>query len=101
LAIDRGRPLQAALAASASVARLVAWSGDGCKVERVGDEVRISDLRLGQEPWYLFTFVVGNVGPAGVEVVEPPRTAGNRIPFALAVPWLWARMWGERLPTPR
>ncbi len=101
LAIDRGRPLQDALAASPSVARLVAWSGDGCKVERVGDELRIADLRFGQEPWYLFTFVVGSVGPAGVEMVQPPRKAGSRIPFGRALPWLWARMWGERLPTPR
>lgn len=101
VAIDRGRSLHEALATSPSVTRLVAWSGDSCKLERVDDDVRIADLRLGQEPWYLFTFVVGRAGPNGLEAVEPPRTAGARIPFARALPWLWTRMWGERISTPR
>jgi inner membrane protein len=92
VAIDRGTGLQRALAANESVARLVAWSGDTCKLEHDGADVRITDLRFGQEPWYLFTFVVGTAAGGAV---------GARIPFGKALPWLWARMGGERRPTPR
>ncbi|MBL8756773.1 MAG: metal-dependent hydrolase [Planctomycetes bacterium] len=105
VAIDRGAGLRPAFANDPAVARLVAWSGDTCKLERDGASVRITDLRFGQEPWYLFSFVVGNAADQGAAVpqIEPvaPRAAGARIPFAKALPWLWARMGGERLPTPR
>lgn len=100
--IERGDGHRAALAASPSVQRLVAFSRDACKLQRAGDEIRIADLRMGQEPYYVFTFAVGDVAPDGrITAREPPAPVGQRIPFARALPWLWRRMWGERLPPPR
>ncbi|MFY9341060.1 MAG: metal-dependent hydrolase [Planctomycetota bacterium] len=103
-AIDRGAGLLAELRGSAAVLRAVAFSQDCCKLERVGDEVRLADLRMGQEPYYVFTFVVGraaNGGGGALAAVEPPVKAGLRIPIAQALPWLWRRVFGERIATPR
>jgi inner membrane protein len=100
--IERGAELRAALAASPSVQRLVAFSQDACKLQRAGDEIRIADLRMGQEPFYVFTFAVGDVSQnGGITAREPPAKVGERIPFARALPWLWRRTLGERLPPPR
>jgi inner membrane protein len=62
--------------------------------------VLITDLRMGQEPFYTFAFVVGERHSATVPVDDPVQL-GNRMPFERGLPWLWRRARGEPLAPPR
>lgn len=63
--------------------------------------IRITDLRMGQEPYYVFSFEIASRSSA----VEPvaPRSIGGRGDMALqrALQWLWQRALGEDLPALR
>lgn len=62
--------------------------------------VLVTDLRMGQEPYYSFAFAVARRHSAP-EPLAVPRRVGARPDLARALPWLWRRMWGEALPSPR
>jgi inner membrane protein len=66
-----------------------------------GQAVLITDLRMGQEPAYAFSFVVAEKVGAGLAAVQPSRPIGQQLDLDRGLPWLWLRMWGERLPPPR
>ena len=68
-------------------------------VERDG-VLRIADLRMGQEPFFFFDFEIAR-DQDGRYAPITPRMAGSRPDVARAVPWLWRRLLGERLPPPR
>lgn len=67
--------------------------------ERDG-EVRITDLRMGQEPFYFFTFVVAREHDGARRPVRPEQLS-LRLDLERGLPWLWQRMRGEAVPTPR
>jgi len=62
----------------------------------------VTDLRMGQEPYYFFRFDLGRATSAatrqGWDIV--PRPAGQRPNVATALPWLWTRMWGTEIALP-
>ena len=93
----RGAALYERLRGDWNVAR-VAWFAHGFfKMEERGGRVFITDLRLGMEPSYAFTFVVFEERD-GQLVAVYPRRAGSR-PFASpGLQWLWRRLRGEALP---
>ena len=97
---DRGAPLHAALADNATVQRL-AWFSHGFVrfAERDG-VVRVADLRMGQEPFYVFDFEVARRQSPTLAPMEPQRV-GGRPDLDRALPWLWQRMWGADVPPPR
>ncbi len=66
-----------------------------------GRSVLITDLRMGQEPYYTFSFVVAEQAGAALAAVQPTRQTGARPEVGRALRWLWPRMWGEPLPPPR
>ncbi len=66
-----------------------------------GRSVLITDLRMGQEPFYTFSFVVAELAGAGLAPVQPTRQVGTRPDLQRALQWLWPRMWGQPLPPPR
>jgi inner membrane protein len=66
-----------------------------------GQRVLITDLRMGQEPAYAFSFVVAEKVEAGLAAVQPTRQVGQRLDLDRGLRWLWQRMWGQRLPPPR
>ena len=73
------------------VARLQWFTKGFYKVERRGNDVHMTDLRMGVEPGYVFSFRVArlndeHVVPATVERVEPVRDWGR-------LGWLWRRIW--------
>ena len=68
--------------------------------EREG-RVLLSDLRMGQEPYYTFTFPVAQRQGAGLARIERPPLMGQRPDVERALPWLWRRMWGEEVAPPR
>lgn len=65
--------------------------------------LRVTDLRMGQEPAYTFSFVVAERPDAasGWRPVQPSVQVGMRIDLQRGLNWLWRRAAGEDLPPPR
>lgn len=99
-AFDRGAGLLAEAAGIDAVQRVAAFSKGWYKLRQDGAQLLVSDLRMGAEPRYTFTFVVAERRSALVPLA-PPRYAGERPELGRALPWLWRRMLGEPLPPPR
>jgi len=97
---DRGRDLHAALANHPPVQR-IAWFSHGFhKLSRQGERIFISDLRMGQEPTYTFTFEVARQA-SDIVPLAVPVAAGQRPDVQRTLPWLWRRLRGEPLSPPR
>jgi inner membrane protein len=97
---DRGTALAAELQGVDAVQRIAAFSKGFYKLRQDGDRLLISDLRMGQEPAYLFTFDVARRHSPAVALATPVQV-GLRPDLARGLPWLWRRVWGEPLPPPR
>jgi len=61
---------------------------------RDGVPVVMTDLRMGQTPWFVFSFVVAEHAGGGVSPV-PARQVPSQRPPATVLPWLWQRIWAE------
>lgn len=59
-----------------------------------GAPIVMTDLRMGQTPWFVFSFVVAEHDPAGV-IPVPARQVPSQRPPAAVLPWLWRRIWQE------
>jgi inner membrane protein len=78
----------------------MAWFTHGFfKVFERDGRVYVSDLRLGMEPIYTFTFDVGSMR-GGEFAPETPRMAPSPAPRSSMLGWLWRRLKGEPLPPP-
>ncbi len=97
---EQGQPLVPELQGLDSVRRIAAFSKGFYKLEQVGSQLLVSDLRMGQEPGYTFRFVVAERS-SPLRALERPLQQGTRLDLARGLPWLWRRMWGEPLPPPR
>ncbi|MFP5460243.1 MAG: metal-dependent hydrolase [Gammaproteobacteria bacterium] len=111
--LDRGRPirfdtfprdaaLHGQLRALAPVARIAWFSRGFFSVDERDGVVRITDLRMGQEPFYVFSFAVARRASEPVPIA-PPRSAGGRSgldPWAYLC-WIARRSLGEDLAPPR
>lgn len=97
---ERGNALAAELAKSDGVQRIQAFSGGLWAMSEQGGRIRISDLRMGQEPTYVFAFEVATRHSAPV-AVSPTEHVGRRADPERALPWIWRRLKGEPLPPPR
>lgn len=56
--------------------------------------VVMTDLRMGQTPWFVFAFIVAEHSGGRVTAVPPRQVPGQRPP-ASVLPWLWQRIWDE------
>jgi len=97
---DRGRALEAELRGVDALQRVAAFSKGFYALRQDGPRVLLSDLRMGQEPAYIFTFEIARRASPSVPLAVPQQV-GTRPDLARALPWLWRRMWGERLTPPR
>jgi inner membrane protein len=97
---ERGDHLAGELQGIDGVQRIAAFSKGFFKLHEDGDRLLISDLRMGQEPAYVFSFAVARRYSPAVPL-DKPEAAGRRPDIERALPWLWRRMWGEPLPPPR
>lgn len=100
-AFPRGAALRAELGDNQAVQRIAAFSQGFYKLSESQGALYVTDLRMGQEPNYTFSFKVAQRHSALAPVL-PPESAGRRpddIPRALN--WVWRRALGERLPPPR
>ncbi|MBL8348707.1 MAG: metal-dependent hydrolase [Burkholderiaceae bacterium] len=97
---DRGAALMPEVRGIDGVQRIAAFSKGFYRLRQVGARVVITDLRMGQEPAYVFSFAVADRHSAAVPLAMP-EPIGARIDIARGLPWLWRRMLGEPLPPPR
>ena len=97
---ERGNALAAELQRDAGVQRIRAFSKGFYALRQDGARVLIGDLRMGQEPAYIFTFAVAERHSAVVPLAVPQQV-GGRPDVGAVLPWIWRRMWGEALPPPR
>ena len=56
--------------------------------------VVMTDLRMGQTPWFVFSFVVGERAGQTVRAV-PPRQVPTQRPPLTVLSWHWARIWND------
>ncbi len=96
----RGTALAAELPGHDGLRRIAAFSKGFYRLQQDGDRVLLSDLRMGQEPAYIFTFVIAKRASAPVPLAVPEQV-GARPDLGRALPWLWRRLLGEDLPPPR
>lgn len=98
---ERSAALRAELAGHDPVER-VAWFSRGFWAMREeGGRVTISDLRMGQEPSYFFTFVVGERTDGRWRAVSPPIRVGARPDVRRGLTWLGQRALGREIAPPR
>ncbi len=96
----RGTALAAELQGIDGVQRISAFSKGFYKLQQDGARVSITDLRMGQEPSYTFSFVVAERRSAAVPLAQP-EPVGSRPEVGRYLAWLWRRLQGEPLPPPR
>lgn len=95
---DRGEPLISQYDQDVSVVRMKAFTHGFYSLSKIGSDVFVTDLRMGQEPAYTFRFKLGQpktLGDTG------PQLMSQRPNLDTALPWLWQRMWGEVVASPR
>jgi inner membrane protein len=85
----------------ASVRSLHRFSDGFMRIDENSGGLRITDLRMGQEPAYVFSFLVARRGSELTEIT--PRAVGGRgdTPIAEALTWLWKRAGGADIEPPR
>jgi len=83
-----------------AVARM-AWFTKGffAMHEREGKAI-LTDLRMGQEPNYVFSFLVAQRQSPTFAAV-PARDAGGRGDVRRGLAWVWTRLKGNDIPPPR
>ena len=59
----------------------------------------MTDLRMGQTPWFAFSFVVAERRGDAI-TAAPVRQLSTRRPPPAALAWLWRRIWDENAPPP-
>ncbi len=91
----RGRELASELQGIWGVSRM-AWFTRGFYAldEREGRAV-VTDLRMGQEPSYVFAFAVAQRGSAFQAI--PPEAAGDRGQAGKLLAWTWKRIWDPQV----
>ncbi len=97
---DRGVSHYQAWQQHPSVARLAWFSKGFFKMSEQQGMLSITDLRMGQEPGYVFSFVVAERGPGQEwQPLAQPQQVSERLPMKPALHWLWRRALGEPLPS--
>jgi inner membrane protein len=97
---ERGTALAPEVSDIEGVQHIAAFSKGFYKLAQAGDRILISDLRMGQEPDYIFTFAVAERHSALLALATPVQL-GTRTDVRRGLNWLWRRTLGEPLPPPR
>ncbi len=92
---ERGADLEAAVAGHAGAQRIRAFSHGYYSLSRDGDNYFITDLRMGQEPSYVFRF---DLADGSGQTPTVGRGARNDLDSGLR--WLSARVRGIEVPSP-
>lgn len=94
---DRGGALLTRHADHPQVQRIARFSDGFYRLREQDGRLRLTDLRMGQEPAYVFDF---DIGPADAahDTLPPAVRQGMRVALADGLPWLRARALGADLP---
>lgn len=65
-----------------------------------GHRVHITDLRMGQEPYYAFSFAFAEHQSEPVTAITPVRNS-RRVPLSEGLTWLWTRIQGQAVASPQ
>lgn len=99
VAFDSGAALRQAHADHPQIQRLTRFADGFIKVQQQSPSLLITDLRMGQEPDYVFSFNIGEpVAPGAVPPVAQQLPA--RMAVGPGLRWLGRRMLGEDLDPP-
>lgn len=99
---DRGAALRPAVAGLWPAERMAWFTRGFYKLEERAGHVRITDLRMGQEPAYTFSFgVARREGAALVPMAAPVSEGGRPRDIGAALGWVARRALGEPLAPPR
>ena len=96
-AYPRGADLLARHGDNDSVQRIAAFSKGIFSLSEQEGRVLLTDLRMGQEPAYVFRFDVGASDAVGAQA---PVQLAMRPDLRRGLPWLWDRIWGLDAPMP-
>jgi inner membrane protein len=96
----RDMQLKTAMGDNRYVNRVAWWTQGFYKFGERNGRIVITDLRMGQEPYYSFNFVVGQRQSPTVAAVTPTNFREQH-GFGEGVTWLWRRVLGEKMPPPR
>ena len=97
-AFDQGRQWLPEAAGLAPITRILAFSHGFWKLSRGEQGLVVTDLRMGQEPGYVFAFEVPRAADGQAAT---PRQIGGRLDVGRGLRWLGPRILGEDLPPPR
>jgi inner membrane protein len=98
---DRGAPLYEALAGQWHVDRIAWFTRGFFTMTQYRDQVLISDLRMGQEPAYAFSFKVAERVAGSLVPARRPSKSGVRHDIDGGLRWLARRVTGQVTPPPR
>lgn len=98
--LERGGELEAKTADFDRANRIRDFSKGFYKLTDDGRRVWITDLRMGQHPFYAFSFAFAEHQSEPLSPIRPERSS-TRLPFDEGVPWLWRRMQGHDVAPPR
>ncbi|MEY3611166.1 MAG: hypothetical protein RJB14_888 [Pseudomonadota bacterium] len=99
VAHERGGALAAQNADHPQLQRLARFTDGFFKVQRNNDKLVVTDLRMGQEPDYVFSFDIGPPLQAGaIHPVAEQRS--RRMDVGAGLKWLGQRMLGHDVPPP-
>lgn len=90
----RGTDRLACLGASDPLNRLAAFSRGFYRLDLVEDELRVSDLRMGMTPNYVFSFAIARQTAEGMRQMAPERRHGTRSAEG-DIEWLIANLIGQ------
>lgn len=90
----RGTGRLACLGALDALDRLAAFSHGFYRLDLAEDELRVSDLRMGMTPNYVFSFAIARRVGEGFQPMAPERRSGARSAEG-DVDWLIANLTGE------
>lgn len=93
---DRGSDWLATHADHPQVQRIARFSDGFYRLRAREGRLLVTDLRMGQEPAYVFEFDIGPLKHTGA--APPAARVGARVPLADGWAWLWARVRGADLP---
>lgn len=98
--LTRGADLDAATADFADAQLVREFSKGFYSLSDDGRRVWITDLRMGQYPYYAFSFAIAEHQSEPLLPISPVR-GGGRLPLGPGLEWLGRRILGEDLPPPK
>lgn len=80
----------------------MAWFTDGFfRIKERDGKVTLADLRMGQEPNYVFEFAVAERRGERFGELRPTLSVGQRGDPRAGLAWIWQRLKGNVIPPPR